>query len=90
MDNVILFDKITEQEKEIMKLRAENNVLWRRISELTHEVEEIRHEARMTALDANCAQRLNACLRDKIKKIEQDRRIERAAAYAEIERILRK
>nr|DAK26823.1 MAG TPA: hypothetical protein [Caudoviricetes sp.] len=90
MDNTILFDKITEQEKEIMKLRAENNALWRRISELTYEVMETRHEARMTALDANCTQRLNVHLRDKIKKIEEDRRIERAAAYAEIERILKK
>lgn len=47
-------------------------------------------DATEAILDANCAQKLNSHYRDKIKKIEEERRIERAAAYAEIERILKK
>lgn len=90
MDNVILFDKIAEQEREIMRLRAENNALWQRVFKLMHDVTETRREATEAILDANCAQKLNSHYRDKIKKIEEERRIERAAAYAEIDRILKR
>ena len=90
MGNAIWFDRVTEQEREIMELRAENDALWRHISELAYEIMEARREVTEATLEASCAKKMASYYRDKIKKIEEERRIERAAAYAEIERILKK
>ena len=90
MGNAIWFDRVTEQEREIMELRAENDALWWRISELAYEIMEARREVTEATLEASCAKKMTSYYRDKIKKIEEEHRIERAAAYAEIERILKR
>lgn len=85
-----LFDETAKKDREIMKLRAENDALWQRIFELVYDVTVAQREMQEAILNANCAQKMNSYYRDKIKKIEEERRIERAAAYAEIKCILKK
>ena len=87
MDNTVLFDKITEQEIEIMKLDASNRQLCERVFKLAREAMNAKREKEKAIQDAVYAREMAAYYRDKLEKLEWENRIKKMSASVEFRRI---
>ena len=87
MDNTVLFDKITEQEIEIMKLYASNRQLWERVFKLAREAMNAKRQKEKAVQDAVYAREMAAYYRDKLEKLELENRIKKMSASVEFRRI---
>ena len=87
MDNTVLFDKITEQEIEIMKLYASNRQLWERVFKLAREAMNAKREKEKAVQDAVYAREMVAYYHDKLEKLEWENRIKRMSTCVEFEHI---